>query len=237
MMTTTKTFTIKVSGSSNLTIEAETCDKVRDLKALITEKTKMPGTQQKLVFKGKVLVDDDMLEEKKILSGATIFLVKGVVDKSSSSSAEPETKIEEKKEAALQVKCEGGCGFWGSASLENYCSKCFKVKQEKDQEQLKKAQEEAIAKEKSEKEGNQANKEDEETEMKARPVQEHKNRCWTCAKKVALTGIECRCGYTFCTTHRLPEEHECDFDYKTCGRALLRKQNNKVAADKLGDRV
>jgi hypothetical protein len=34
-----------------------------------------------------------------------------------------------------------------------------------------------------------------------------------------------------------PEEHDCDFDFKETGRNLLRKQNNKVEADRLGDRL
>ena len=28
--------------------------------------------------------------------------------------------------------------------------------------------------------------------------QKNKTRCWTCKKKVGLTGFECRCSYVFC---------------------------------------
>lgn len=36
----------------------------------------------------------------------------------------------------------------------------------------------------------------------------------TCKKKVFITG-ECKCGKTFCINHRLPEEHDCTFDFKS----------------------
>jgi len=225
-------FTIKVSGQPNVTIECDKCEKVSDLKKLIEEKTKMAPTHQKLVFKGKVLVDDDLLTDKKVITGSTIFLAKGVASSSSSSST-----VVEKKETveAVRQKCVGGCGFWGDPKMENYCSKCFKEKQVKDQEKIKKEQDEAIRKEKEAEEAKNPKKPEEE--KKERPVQENKMKCWTCNKKVGLTGIECRCGYVFCGTHRMPEDHQCDFDYKTAGQDLLRKQNNKVEADKLGDRV
>lgn len=30
-----------------------------------------------------------------------------------------------------------------------------------------------------------------------------------CRKKLKLTDVECRCGYKYCSNHRLPHEHEC----------------------------
>jgi hypothetical protein len=35
-------------------------------------------------------------------------------------------------------------------------------------------------------------------ESPARPVQKNRTRCFTCSKKVGLTGFECRCSYVFC---------------------------------------
>jgi len=67
-----------------------------------------------------------------------------------------------------------------------------------------------------------------------RPVQENKERCWACNKKVGLTGFTCRCEYVFCSTHRYADEHKCTFDYKKMGREVLAKANPTVAADKLG---
>ena len=44
--------------------------------------------------------------------------------------------------------------------------------------------------------------------------QKDRKRCFTCNKKIGLLGIECKCSFVFCNGHRLPEEHECEFDHK-----------------------
>ncbi|CAD7954327.1 unnamed protein product [Amoebophrya sp. A120] len=242
------TFTIKVSGSTPVSIEADKtkCVKTLDLKDLIAKKTeqKFPIEVQKLVFKGKVLTDDDVLADKKVASGATVFLVKGTVVSGTSASAASSSADGAKKEetkddkSAEPVRCKGDCGFWGNPKTENYCSKCFTQKQQKDQEEILKKQKEAEEKEQKGEKDVEMKQGDDEEEKKERPVQTDKTRCWVCNKKCKLAGaIECRCGYVFCSAHRLPEEHNCDFDYKATGRELLRKQNNKVEADKLGDRA
>ena len=66
-----------------------------------------------------------------------------------------------------------------------------------------------------------------------RRVQKNTSRCMECNKKIGLTGFKCRCGYTFCATHRYTDAHECDYDYKTAGRAELAKANPLVVADKV----
>eukprot|EP00392_Amoebophrya_sp_AT5.2_P009847 g9875.t1 len=246
--TVTATYTIKVSGSAPLSVGAPaTCVKVIDLKNLIADKDqRFPVAVQKLVFKGKVLADDDVLADKKIASGATIFLVKGVVAATGAETAAAASTDGVKCEAAKDeksadpIRCAGGCGFWGNPKTENYCSKCFKDKQEKDQAEIIKKQTEAEEAEKKKvvtDEKVAAGEGDKGEEKKERPVQENKTRCWICNKKCGLAGIECRCGYVFCSAHRLPEDHNCDFDYKATGREILRKQNNKVEADKLEDRL
>ncbi|EER15573.1 conserved hypothetical protein, partial [Perkinsus marinus ATCC 50983] len=62
-------------------------------------------------------------------------------------------------------------------------------------------------------------------------------RCWTCGKRIGLTGVRCRCGYYFCSTHRYAEAHQCDYDYKTNERRKLAKANPVVMADKLDDKA
>ena len=66
-----------------------------------------------------------------------------------------------------------------------------------------------------------------------RPPQKHKNRCFTCNKKIGLTGFTCRCGYIFCSEHRYSDKHECTFDYKLAGREGIAKANPKVVASKI----
>ena len=67
----------------------------------------------------------------------------------------------------------------------------------------------------------------------SRPPQKHKNRCFSCKKKIGLTGFKCRCGYIFCSEHRYSDKHECTFDYKLAGRAGIAKANPKVVASKI----
>ena len=66
-------------------------------------------------------------------------------------------------------------------------------------------------------------------------VQENKKRCFDCKKKIGFLGIECKCGYVFCNSHRLPEEHSCDFDFETVGKEKLKKEMIKVAHGKIND--
>ena len=44
-----------------------------------------------------------------------------------------------------------------------------------------------------------------------------KNRCNhpECRKKLKLTDMPCRCHKCFCIKHRLPEQHQCGFDFKS----------------------
>ena len=60
-----------------------------------------------------------------------------------------------------------------------------------------------------------------------------KIRCFTCKKRVGITGFNCRCGHTFCNAHRYSDKHECDFDYKALGRETLSKDNPVVSASKI----
>jgi len=55
----------------------------------------------------------------------------------------------------------------------------------------------------------------------------------SCRKKLGLTGFKCRCGYSFCGTHRYAESHECKFDYKTFERLKIADNNPLVQAAKI----
>ncbi|MBD4020221.1 hypothetical protein GUI04_14650 [Xanthomonas citri pv. citri] len=50
---------------------------------------------------------------------------------------------------------------------------------------------------------------------------------------MGLTGFTCKCGTTFCGTHRYPEKHDCTFDYKTVGKEAIARENPVVKAAKL----
>ncbi len=182
--------------------------------------------------------------------------------------------------------CTGGCGFYGSAPLDFYCSLCFKkakgeaefmartrAKAEEEDKKLAAAAAAAAGAAGAASEAAQPalDKEvlpspeplavEEPTpepltpEPKAveeptpepaaagspvcpvagaeTPKKKPTNKCWTCNKKVGLTGFHCRCDGVFCGVHRYSDKHECTFDYKALGREQLTKANPTVAAEKL----
>lgn len=56
--------------------------------------------------------------------------------------------------------------------------------------------------------------------------------CQICKKKSACT-IDCKCGKRFCLLHRLPEDHNCEFDHKKFGCMQLAAENPPVMAEKI----
>ena len=49
-------------------------------------------------------------------------------------------------------------------------------------------------------------------------------KCPVCQKRANNLDIICKCGKKFCMSHRLPETHSCDFDFKTEQREKLLEQ-------------
>jgi len=62
-----------------------------------------------------------------------------------------------------------------------------------------------------------------EEEKPKKKVQKNRKRCFECRKKIGLTAMECKCGFVFCNLHRFPDQHQCDFDFKTHDRNNLAK--------------
>lgn len=46
-------------------------------------------------------------------------------------------------------------------------------------------------------------------------------------------GYDCKCGFCFCKNHRLPEDHDCNFDFQKLERDKLAKSNPLITANKL----
>ncbi|XP_038724291.1 zinc finger A20 and AN1 domain-containing stress-associated protein 1-like [Tripterygium wilfordii] len=148
--------------------------------------------------------------------------------------------------------CVNGCGFFGSPSNMNLCSKCYRdLRAEEEREASAIA---AVEKSFSFK-AKQPAEVDAIPFVSVEPAEpvpvpavvsskssssggDHApskgpTRCVSCNKKVGLTGFKCKCGSTYCGMHRYPEQHECTFDFKTSGRDAIAKANPLVKADKV----
>jgi hypothetical protein len=64
-------------------------------------------------------------------------------------------------------------------------------------------------------------------------VQVNTSRCWTCNRKIGLTGFQCKCEFFFCAEHRYSDRHECVFDFKAVGKQQLTKANPMIVPSKL----
>ncbi|KAM7530111.1 hypothetical protein LguiB_033521 [Lonicera macranthoides] len=171
--------------------------------------------------------------------------------------------MESSKETGFEpeapILCINNCGFFGSATTMNMCSKCHKDTVLK-QEQAKLAtsstknlvnggltintmgptfvntinpQTEAVEMSFGSPHSAQGSSSSSGSETK--PNQGPK-RCTTCHKRVGLAGFNCRCGNVFCGSHRYSDKHDCPFDYRTSAQDAIAKANPVVKSKKI-DRI
>merc|ERR1712203_844298 len=72
-----------------------------------------------------------------------------------------------------------------------------------------------------------------EKDEEPKETKKKKNRCFSCNKKLGLTGFSCRCGRLFCAVHRYSDKHECNFDYKAMGEKEISEANPLIVAAKV----
>lgn len=61
-----------------------------------------------------------------------------------------------------------------------------------------------------------------------------KKRCAFCNKKLKSLGTwKCQCDNTYCTKCRMPEKHNCTFDFAQSQKKKLETQLVKVECDKI----
>ncbi|CAO2831776.1 unnamed protein product [Amaranthus hypochondriacus] len=156
------------------------------------------------------------------------------------------------------ILCVNNCGFFGRAETGNMCSKCYRETiLREEQERLAvtsfenivngtstKGKESVAAaaaavsvdvksEEVSTKDVNVQASSDLSNEQPSEPKKSGPSRCFTCRKRVGLTGFDCRCGNLFCAAHRYSDKHDCQFDYQAAAQSSIAKANPVIKANKL----
>ena len=121
----------------------------------------------------------------------------------------------------LCFKCHS---FSANSKLGSYCYRCYIDKR---QSLAKLVADRQIAQ----------NKKKTETDLRTvtneKGCQVNHGVCWYCDRSTGLNSFKCKCRFSFCKRHRLPESHSCDFDFISHGRKRIAKENPLLRRSKI----
>lgn len=143
--------------------------------------------------------------------------------------AEKQLGFDSQAGAGGVAPCANNCGFFGTAATKRLCTQCYRdhlndVANAAEVERMRALLASLASRELGKCQA-----------AYAAPATEKPaaSRCAACRNKVGLLGFACRCGGTFCSTHRHTEAHGCGFDYKKAGRERIAEPNLIVVAPKI----
>lgn len=113
---------------------------------------------------------------------------------------------------------------FGSEAKKWMCNSCYQT--HLDEEQIKKCIDLSQSDTKKPNETSTEVSTDNLSSASSQVIQTDTSKCWTCSKKVGYLGFKCKCGYTFCGSHRHFSDHKCEFDYKSYDRERLNAKND-----------
>ncbi|KAI9280705.1 ubiquitin-related domain-containing protein [Sporodiniella umbellata] len=105
---------IKASGDKKFLIEIEADKTVLDLKQLVAEPSQVAAENQRLIYSGRVLKDNDRLMDCKIADGNTVHMVKGGGQAAKATPASPAPATTQTTETTSQ----GANPFAGLAGMQ-----------------------------------------------------------------------------------------------------------------------
>ena len=142
-------------------------------------------------------------------------------------------------DSLTQQKCiNSDCEYSGYVGFNNYCSVCFKKKKMKSTKETTMTEnvvaETILSIQKEDIPLKNTLKSSEEiSAVDSNKVQVDKCRCFKCNRKVGLLGFNCKCGFSFCSSHRFPEHHDCQFDHAQLDKTKLAEMNKVIQPKKV----
>ncbi|CAL9748800.1 unnamed protein product [Musa acuminata subsp. burmannicoides] len=148
----------------------------------------------------------------------------------------------EKEEAKLHAPetltlCVNNCGFPGNPATNNMCQSCFQASTIAASPAPHSCSPRSAlpirSPERAAEERDARTSEAPAAAVSAPAPARQVSRCFSCRKRVGLTGFRCRCGDLFCGEHRYSDRHDCSYDYKAAARVAIARANPVVRAAKI----